>query len=524
MKNLFYTSPKYLQNLKGINSSASEIDDSVENYTKILSDFWIAPKQPPIRTDEISELPIYANIFTVNGDDILNKYEELRLNNLEYIHREVLGLDSSGLYTIYKYVFTPKKFTKTVILSTLMHGSELSAPLAVLRFLTEMVDNSIIHPILNYLRENIRIIVIPNINHYGSMQTLKTRQNANGVDLNRNFDFYWENYPVENVSTGRFKGTAPFSEVESVYIKNVIEEYENNTVAYIDFHNLGGTTQGNIAPIYFSKKHKNIDNEIFSLQEKLANLWEGDYRLLYSYNPTAHAYVMENYKILSCNPEWSDGQTWGSSYSNESFTNQVTFFGNLIYLYAKQEKYIDKIKTERQNYFLYFTHGVNGINGRIINNTSETNLTEFMFEVPNIKKRGIVKMNGLISVKLTSGSNQYVRCTPYFSQGDNYQYGILDNSFSNGSKTEFFQSIYSIKDVNDYVTIPFNATFEVVPNSDSIGRNNFTVTLSINGGAIQVMRYRCELEYIATNGGDSDVKILNCNTPDGTYVNVFPKE
>lgn len=66
MKNLFYTSPKYLQNLKGINSSASEID-AVANVTNPL----LAPIHKLFRE---SANGIKTVKYIVSGDSTRDKY------------------------------------------------------------------------------------------------------------------------------------------------------------------------------------------------------------------------------------------------------------------------------------------------------------------------------------------------------------------------------------------------------------------------------------------------------------------
>ena len=88
MKNLFYTSPKYLQNLKGINSSAREIDDSVlyfkQNRRIYARDFGI--KNTLTLDDNVYEE--YNNLIEyVNGkggavDVIFDKNTTIHLDEI----------------------------------------------------------------------------------------------------------------------------------------------------------------------------------------------------------------------------------------------------------------------------------------------------------------------------------------------------------------------------------------------------------------------------------------------------------
>ena len=65
--------------------------------------------------------------------------------------------------------------------------------------------------------------ITDNTNHWQS--------NARGVDLNRNFNYRWEQ------NTGNFglsKGESPFSEIETQYVRDVMESY--NITHYLDIH------------------------------------------------------------------------------------------------------------------------------------------------------------------------------------------------------------------------------------------------------------------------------------------------
>lgn len=65
MKNLFYTSPKYLQNLKGINSSANEIDSNTKKtFTKIVKEFH----HNPLNNAFSSTTNAFANAYPYSGE------------------------------------------------------------------------------------------------------------------------------------------------------------------------------------------------------------------------------------------------------------------------------------------------------------------------------------------------------------------------------------------------------------------------------------------------------------------------
>lgn len=77
------------------------------------------------------------------------------------------------------------------------------------------------------LTQHFDVFTIPCVNPSGYEN--ETYENANGVNLNRNFDYFWE-------TTG--DGLFPFSEPESQIIKKVVEQYK--PVMFVDYHTIGG--------------------------------------------------------------------------------------------------------------------------------------------------------------------------------------------------------------------------------------------------------------------------------------------
>ncbi len=75
------------------------------------------------------------------------------------------------------------------------------------------------------------------------------KSNANGVDLNRNFDALWDSYadPVGHPSADHYKGTAPGCEVESnALIQLTLQEQFSRTISY--------HTQGDVIYWYFGQE------------------------------------------------------------------------------------------------------------------------------------------------------------------------------------------------------------------------------------------------------------------------------
>ncbi|MBQ6515956.1 DUF2817 domain-containing protein [bacterium] len=83
----------------------------------------------------------------------------------------------------------------------------------------------------NYLKNgtNKNLIIVPCLNPDG--MTLNTRQNANKVDLNRNFPT--KNWTKTNIGEDYYGGETPESETETKFIMQIIEEYKPKQIVTI---------------------------------------------------------------------------------------------------------------------------------------------------------------------------------------------------------------------------------------------------------------------------------------------------
>ena len=205
----------------GVNESVYFVDSIKSNYCNIHGEF---------------------NDFTY--DTSINDYFS-KLDALvdgKYITKETLGLDSSGTYNVYKYNLTPmqvsvprfsdKKIPK-ILINCGIHGFEKASVFSIYYFIYNLVNNWQNDEILEYLRFNVEFEIIPVSNPWGYVKN--SYLNANGVNINRNFEYGW----VLEEKGDQYGGAEPFSEVETKYIKNMIDN-NLDAVYYVDYH-----TQGN---------------------------------------------------------------------------------------------------------------------------------------------------------------------------------------------------------------------------------------------------------------------------------------
>lgn len=194
------------------------------------------------------KIPNYEEIISLY-DSLLGEYDDINIP-ADYgdaagsgffpykykVNKELLGKDQSNTYDIYSYVFSPTEYKHTTIWHCVMHGVEEQTTLAMYQLLKNIVDYDDVAkntPVLDYIRRNVRIVLIPVINPYG----LNNRKygNYNGVNSSRNFPYYWNEYQ----STGSEwdnKGTSPFSEKESQILRDIYLKFRGVCDFIIDYH------------------------------------------------------------------------------------------------------------------------------------------------------------------------------------------------------------------------------------------------------------------------------------------------
>ena len=213
------------------------------------------PKIPDTRF--ICETAPYNQERDLTYDEIIAGYDALVTAHPEYVTKSTLGTDSSGDYTIYQYVFCPevtpkltlnysgkdypnnKEVLPTLILEAGVHGGERPIVKGLLNAMTMICENWQDNDILRFLRYNFRIVVNPCAVPYGYNNLTMARFNANGVNINRNFNGMdsWQ-YGSSEPGNENYRGSAPLSEVESQYIYNTLNANQH-AILYFSYHTYG---------------------------------------------------------------------------------------------------------------------------------------------------------------------------------------------------------------------------------------------------------------------------------------------
>lgn len=201
----------------------------------------------------VEKNPYHDDKKAVDYLTIYSRYDGLVSDFPDYVTKKELGCDQSGQYPIYQYIFTPKSFglsgvpygksfnstqIPVVIIDSAIHGEEKPSVLALLNTMENVCRRWKTDEKLSYLRWNFQFVITPIANPYGYVNNI--RHNVNGVDINRNFngDGRWSNGSDEIGSQG-YRGTSPFSETETKYISNTLNDYKDNAFIYMNLHTFG---------------------------------------------------------------------------------------------------------------------------------------------------------------------------------------------------------------------------------------------------------------------------------------------
>ena len=137
------------------------------------------------------------------------------------------GACSDGVNKLYSYA-AGTGFAHVLLIAG-VHGDERIGMFAAANWFERFVNS--IDPTMALLRKTLKVTYVPFVNP-SAFGTL--RVNANGVEINRNYDFYWTRYSPP--SSEFAKGSSAFSEAESQVIKTIIDK---GAVCFIDCHNMG---------------------------------------------------------------------------------------------------------------------------------------------------------------------------------------------------------------------------------------------------------------------------------------------
>jgi len=388
------------------------------------------------------------------------------------------GKDESGLYDIYEYDFKPKNYKKTIMLSSGLHPYELPASFGLAHFIKDVMTEPYINESFKYIKENVRIKIIPVLNPWGFNQSPKTYGNVNGVNPNRNFDYNgaWKAFPVHsanpsdpNYNEWNVKGSAPWSEAETRIMRDWAIENADVAEFWIDCHT--GRGNAHVDNWVVGVSNDPIIPKVYSAIEKL----EERIKIKYNRTPTRkvdldnpnsikHKYVYNELGLSIITVELSN--YWGTAVNNDAEDIQeyetalsayVFEFLNVPFI-GTIKKYVSQ-KIDNIGNDVEVAHTTNFINQAYPNIVDSDT-----FERPDSTTIGVTEMKGKTWV--TSGdwaiqNNKLVlnqdtsTAIAFFNAECNNFYFETELTYADGLAGVVFR----VKNYLDYLQIAFNKTY-----------------------------------------------------------------
>ena len=202
-----------------------------------------------VDTENKDEIKSVAHDFYISWDDVsvastfedvIELYDELTLSYPEYVTKNTL---TSGTFMNYEYVFTtgdynakngkrkqePRIKKPVILLLSGIHGYERSAVMSLYTVMKHMCENNYeLTDLIGYV--TIKVIPVGDPWSY----TNNSRVNANGVNINRNFDA--PEWFSDGEGTIDYSGAEPADQDETQIIQNWIDA-NTDAILFIDFHN-----------------------------------------------------------------------------------------------------------------------------------------------------------------------------------------------------------------------------------------------------------------------------------------------
>lgn len=267
------------------NFQSEELD--VKVWDRLVSESYLKNLVSEYREDneiEHSDKIIAPDIYVgvdITSDYVYNLYDTLlgaypgiapddATSNTNYyrVTKRNMGKDQSDTYDIYAYEFLPLAYKKTVFFTCLLHGTEIITPIGMFELMKHMVNEDTGSPVLKYMRDNVRIVLLPVANPWGVNN--KKYGNINGVNPNRNYPYYWNEY-VPTGSVWDVKGSGPFSEKETRIIRDIAISLSGELDFMIDYHTGEGWLK---EPFYY---YDNVDEYLRTALSKAGKRIIADY-------------------------------------------------------------------------------------------------------------------------------------------------------------------------------------------------------------------------------------------------------
>lgn len=302
--------------------------DARNTYSK-----WTPLNCPPARSDNLGYL---INVFSATQVEYMTLWDSLVADHPDWVTKSTLGTDQSGTYPIHLLDFKPRDVENTLIVFCGTHGNEVYISYLMYLFMRQVAERWETSRHLERIRNRTRILMIPIVQPWGTYQTPMTRQNSRSVDINRNWDYKWDEYVVQNPNHDA-KGSAPWSEAETRICRDLILAHPE-AKALLDFHFLDSTGSGTHFYMFTGSE---IDTDGGYVTRVIRALRNGDGQSVafqFAFNPSGFNWAPLAGMYGVC-PEWQAGNYSNQAFSAPDVTLGVQWFGNIVISYTYPRLY-----------------------------------------------------------------------------------------------------------------------------------------------------------------------------------------
>lgn len=452
--------------------------------------FWIPPEQPAMPWGK-NGVPHDRNPEKF----VKGLYEPLRAKNRDYMKHKILGRDASGKWDIHRYVLEPKNYTKTIIVSAGTHGNEFTASFALARVIHHLVNDWRSNAQLAYIRKNVRVVVLP-INNPWSFANSK-RQNANGVDLNRNMGYLWDYITGTSFQEGGtyYKGTAPFSEPETKILVDTFEEFKD-ALSYVDFHTINTIKAEHIV---FTPRYKAQFRHIFN--DNISKLFKTGNRIVNGTTalPSIAVHCAVNHDMTTANPEWYNG-LYGGNRDSVEMTEAVKWFANVVISASKLEHKASILDETEPFSKVMMYDKKESLTPIVLDSLTYKvygNVPHATYDM-NIRRHGIVKASGYAKVTLSEPATLSINPIIYQKYHPENDFAQVKDQATN----EVVQTLQAGTHV-----IPFDARYHTFPHNHNEGGTNrpeatkYRLRLKVSTGTATIESFRTYIDYVPSEMG-----------------------
>ena len=230
---------------------------------------------------------------------VINKFDALMALDTAHITKTALGTasgtDTDGnSYTIYEYTFAPHAFRPqslidnaslkkipVILIDGSIHGFEKNSTYGLYCFLYDLVNNYAENPVLQSIRNNVVLKVIPVVNPWGFDRN--EYGNANGVNINRNF-------ATSGWTASEAAGSTPFNQPESVIVRDWILANISDLMAYFNGHTNGmwsatSFTEANaVMPKFYASNGDDFYNRLAFVTERHIEIQTNKFAEIYNFD------------------------------------------------------------------------------------------------------------------------------------------------------------------------------------------------------------------------------------------------